>query len=93
MNLQPNDPTRAGKAASNMVVFGDHNRYSIMAVHTRFDGVTWMVFDAETIDPVTDSPAIIRQCDTAAEALSGFDFHPSDFEGTSLQGLTKEVRP
>jgi hypothetical protein len=93
LNLQPNDPRQAGRLASNQIRFGDFDRYALAAVHTRFDAVTWMVFDAEQEDELTGKPKIVRQCETVSEALSGFGLSPGDFAGSEWQGLTMEVKP
>lgn len=93
LNLQPNDPRQAGRNASNQIRFGEFGRYALAAVHTRFDAVTWMVFDAEKPDELTGKPSIVRQADTVSEALSGFGFTPGDFAGSEWQGLTMEVKP
>lgn len=93
LNLQPNDPRQAGRLASDRVLFGDNSRFALAAVHTRFDAVTWMVFDAEQEDELTGKPKIVRQADTVSEALSGFGLLPADFAGSEWQGLTMEVRP
>ena len=67
-----NDPNHAGALASRKIFFGENSRYAVAAVHTRFDSVSWFVWDAEEIDPVTDGPAVIRQADTFREAMDGF---------------------
>jgi hypothetical protein len=73
--VEANDPTRAGQDASKRQYFGEFNRYSVFAVHTRFDAVQWFVTDAETI---TDAqvragqlPAVIRQETTREAAMAG----------------------
>jgi hypothetical protein len=67
-----NDPSRKGEIACSKEVFGDHSRYAVYAVHTRFDAVHWVVADAETIDPVTgEYCAWIRQGDSKKEVLEG----------------------
>ena len=93
LNLEANDPRQAGRLASNRIRFGDCGRYALAAVHTRFEDVTWMVFDAEQEDELTGKPKIIRQSDSPSEALSGFGLSPGDFAGSEWQGLTLEVRP
>ena len=61
----PNNNDHAGRIASDKVTFGPWHRYSVFAVHTRFDKVTWLVEDVEGI------PEIIRQEDTFEQAVSG----------------------
>lgn len=56
-----NNPLRAGEVASKKVWGGENDRYSLFAVHTRFDSVTWVIKDCETNDPATWGPAIIYQ--------------------------------
>ena len=66
-----NDPRQAGKLASSKVLFGEASRYAVFAVHTRFDAVEWFVTDAETVDEVTDGPAVVRQADRFEDAVGG----------------------
>lgn len=73
MNVQPNDPSRAGQRASQRLIFGEFHRFAVFAIHTRFDAVEWFVTDAEKTDPVTEGPAVIRQEATMAEAVAGLD--------------------
>lgn len=69
-NTQPvNDPAKAGQLASRKVSFGDLSRFAVAAVHTRFDAVSWFVWDAEQTDDVTGGPAIVWQAATFAEAV------------------------
>lgn len=56
-----NDVSRAGQLASKKVLFGDHSRYAVYAVHTRFGEIQWFVSDAERIDEMFDLPMVIRQ--------------------------------
>lgn len=65
-----NNPADAGKLAARKVLFSA-SRYAIAPVHTRFDAVQWFVWDAENCDPMTDGPSVIRQANTAEEALRG----------------------
>jgi len=71
MNLQRNDYNLAGLIASDYHVFGERNRYILAAVHTRFEEVTWMVFDAEQADDILGTPKIIRQDRTPELAVKG----------------------
>lgn len=66
-----NNSRQAGSLASRKVTFGDHSRYAVAAVHTRFDAVEWFVWDAERIDPLFDAPEVIRQAPTFAAAVEG----------------------
>ena len=66
-----NEPARKGQLASRKVTFGEHRRYAVAAIHTRFDAVEWFVWDAEVMDG--DVPAVIRQEPTLAEALRGLE--------------------
>ena len=56
-----NRPEHAGRQASDKVLFGEHSRYAVYAVHTRFDAVSWFVADAWQSDDETGMPGIIRQ--------------------------------
>jgi len=66
-----NLPRLAGSLASPKTIFGYGSRYAVYAVHTRFDAVEWFVDDAESVDPVTDGLAIIRQEATKEAAMEG----------------------
>lgn len=66
-----NDPAKAGQVANQPQTFGQFARYSVYAVHTRFDAVCWFVADAETCDEMTGFPAIIRQEATREAAMAG----------------------
>lgn len=67
----PNDVTLAGRDASAPMLFGDHGRYCLFAVHTRFGAVQWFVADAERLDPVTKAPEVIRQEESPEAAVAG----------------------
>jgi hypothetical protein len=73
--VQPNDPKRAGQDASKRHYFGEFNRYSVFAVHTRFDVVQWFVTDAESVTDAQvragELPAVIRQEATREAAMAG----------------------
>lgn len=72
-----NDPTLAGQKASDKLCFGRAGRYAVAAMHTRFDAITWFVWDAEK--PEDDgTPSIIRQADTLEAAIAGLE-NPSDY--------------
>lgn len=67
-----NNPALAGSLAKKKEFFGDHSRYAIAPVHTRFDAVEWFVWDA--MHPYSDmnrGAEVIRQAATREEALAG----------------------
>ena len=66
-----NDATRKGQLAAPKHLFGGCSRYAVAPVHTRFDAVQWLVWDAETICPDTGKPDVIRIEPTLAQALQG----------------------
>jgi hypothetical protein len=68
-----NIPEHAGRLATQKELFGDHERYAIAAVHTQFDAVCWILWDAEDVDDELGVPRIIRQARTKDEALVGFE--------------------
>lgn len=71
LEVQANDPWRAGQLASRRALFGDGSRYAVAAVHTRF-GVRFFVWDAEVLDVyVTGGPSVIRQVGNLADAVAG----------------------
>jgi hypothetical protein len=60
-------------------VFGPHSRYRLEGWNTRDGSLQWAVLDAETPDPVfPELMAIIRQSNTMAEALAGFEVSRRD---------------
>ena len=65
-----NEPSRKGQLAARKQLFGDYSRYAIAPVHTRFDAVSWFVWDAYG-DPMNNASSIIRQEATLAEAIKG----------------------
>lgn len=69
--VHPNDPNRAGQQASVKVLFGEHNRYAVYAIHTRFDRVQWFVDDAETY--IDCKPEIVRQDFDFQKAIAGLE--------------------
>ena len=82
---EANNPKMAGKLASSKVTFGD-GRYTVAAVHTRFDALSWFVWDSEKQDEVLtwlegdldsdkkfSSDGIIRQAPTMEEAVAGLE--------------------
>jgi len=66
-----NNPMLRGSFAAPKQRFGDFGRYAIAPIHTRFDAVEWVVWDADIIDEATGLAAIIWQADTMDEALGG----------------------
>lgn len=68
---EANDSKNPGTRASRKVTFGAHSRFAVFAVHTRGDAVQWFVADGEAKDDVADGPAIVRQEDSFAAAISG----------------------
>lgn len=68
--IAANDPSHKGERASRKVLFGEFNRYAVAALHTRFDAVTFFVWDAH-LDDGTGRPEVIRQEDTLEAALAG----------------------
>jgi hypothetical protein len=65
-----NDPSRAGQLLARKKLFGEHSRYAIAPVHTRFKAVEWFVWDAERLDE-TGRPEVVRQEKTIHQALEG----------------------
>ena len=68
--LPANNPALKGKLAARKQLFGEFRRYAVAPLHTRFDAITWFVWDAHVADENGD-PAVIRQADTLAEAIAG----------------------
>ena len=69
-----NDPAKKGQLAARKRLFGPYSRYAVAPIHTRFDAVEWIVWDAE--NPWMDAsglPGIIRQAATLEDALHGLD--------------------
>lgn len=66
-----NNPMLRGKRAAPKQRFGDFGRFAIAPVHTRFDAIEWLVWDAETIDEATGLAEVIRQGPTMEEAIRG----------------------
>ena len=71
-----NDLSRKGQFVTKKKLFGKNHRYAIAPVHSRFDSVGWLVWDAETpgdeYDPVLGwSPAVIRTAKTYEDAVAG----------------------
>ena len=64
-----NDPSLCGSLASPKQFFGDHSRYAVAPVHTRFDRIEWFVWDAEHSLSDMTRAEIIRQSETLEDAL------------------------
>lgn len=70
---ESNDTTRCGGDASESLRFGANGRYEVVAIHSRFDAVSWFVYDHEQPDSeIPECPAIIRQESTFAAAVAGW---------------------
>jgi hypothetical protein len=67
--VEPNDPNRAGTAASPRAVFAAAPRFAVGCLHTRLGGVCWACWDAEQADEVTGEPAAIAMDGLLEEAL------------------------
>ncbi len=70
--LPANDPALRGQLAAEMQYFGEANRYAVAPLHTRFDAITWFVWDSQHRLSTQDWHEVIRQADTLDEALRGF---------------------
>lgn len=66
-----NNPQLKGSLAGRKVLFGEHGRYAVAPVHTRFDDVEWFVWDAQ--HPLSDMnhAEVIRQASTYEDAVAG----------------------
>jgi len=71
-----NNPALKGSLAKRKMLFGDCSRYAVAPMHTRFDAVQWFVWDADNMDALTGKPAVIRQADSLADAMRGFEREP-----------------
>lgn len=80
-----NDSSKAGKRASvairvrNLVTGYE---LGIVAVHTRFDSLSWFLLDMEDRDE-SGLPGIIRQEPTFADAIAGYDGPEWDLIGSA----------
>lgn len=68
--VETNDPARRGQPASELISFGPADRYMLRAYHTRWDAVTWFVYDVETLTS-WGGPEVIRQEPTPEAAVAG----------------------
>ena len=69
----PNFPQCSGSLAAPKQFFGDHSRFAVAPVHTRFDAVEWFVWDAEHPLSTLQRAEVIRQAATLDEAIAGLD--------------------
>ena len=58
-------------AILSSTTFGPFSRYRLDECRDRFGGTVFMVLDAETMDPATGLPAVIRQEQTREAAVRG----------------------
>lgn len=65
-----NNKNLKGQLADRKELFGDASRYAIAPVYTRFDKVSWFVWDAMETDD-HGFAQVIRQEDTKERALIG----------------------
>jgi hypothetical protein len=66
-----NDPSKKGRLAAPKQLFGDHHRYAVAPLHTRFDAIVWFVWDANIYADENGGPDVIRQAETLEEAVAG----------------------
>ena len=66
-----NNPAIKGSLAARKQLFGEHFRYAVAPVHTRFDAVEWFVWDAEHALSTMGRAEVIRQAATLEEAMEG----------------------
>lgn len=73
--IEANDPGKAGQLAGKKMLFGDCSRYAVAPIHTRFNNLTWFVWDAEAIsdsDLAQNHPVpVIRQEESFEAAVAG----------------------
>lgn len=65
-----NDPARRGQKASPVLSFGPRGRFSVYAIHTRFDDVQWFVTDSN-LTYGDGRPFVIRQEPCFDSAIAG----------------------
>lgn len=69
-----------GTLICRKTLFGANHRYAVAPVWTRFNTVQWFVWDAYTRDDFNDGKAaVIRQADSFAEALAGFEADVAEY--------------
>ena len=66
-----NNPMLRGSLAAPKQRFGDHGRYAVAPIHTRFDAVEWFVWDAEHELSTMSRAEVIRQEPSVEESLRG----------------------
>lgn len=70
-----NNPNKAGALAGKKLLFGDCSRYAVAPIHTRFEDVSWFVWDAELVtdDELREGkrPPVIRQEASFERAVEG----------------------
>lgn len=86
--LQSNCPAKAGQLASKKFFFGAANRYSVAAIHSRFETVTWFVYDEVQLDAM-GLPEVLRIEKTLADALAPTRAHRFEV-GDELELLLSE---
>jgi hypothetical protein len=64
-----NDASKAGQRAARAKLFGDFSRYAVAPVHTRFDAVSFFVWDTESLDDL-GMPRVVRQETTLEQAIA-----------------------
>lgn len=67
-NLPKNVPKLAGSRAARKLFFGVNCRYAVWPIHTRFNKLSWFVYDY--LHP-SGKTSVIRQEDTLSKALEG----------------------
>lgn len=72
-----NNPRRAGALAAQRQFFCG-SRYCVAPVHTRFDAITWFVWDALKLDD-GGYPSIIRQEETLEAAIAASNMTDASF--------------
>ena len=63
-----NNPKLAGKRAGKARFYGPYSRFAVYPIHTRFEDITWVVSDADTLDQFGLPDIFIF--DTEAEAIA-----------------------
>ena len=70
LTVAENNPMLAGTLAAHKQFFGDHGRFAVAPIHTRFDAVEWFVWDAEKTDN-EGLAEVVRQAETIEAAMDG----------------------
>lgn len=66
-----NNPALQGHLAKDKEFFGEHSRYAVAPVHTRFHAVAWFVWDAMHENSEDGWIEVIRIEATREEAVKG----------------------